>query len=104
MPMPDGTTWDYTPGSIATLGNLGYTYDDLSPAVAPVPLSDRLERLGIAAAVAREAETMTTEKTVELVGASREAMVVKGAEAHTSVQLNAGMRGKIAASLTVTAG
>ena len=35
-PMPDGTTFTYTPGEMIDLEDLGYEYDDLTPGVAPV--------------------------------------------------------------------
>ena len=38
MPMPDGNRWDYTPGDMADLAQLDYTYDDLSPAAATQPV------------------------------------------------------------------
>ena len=102
MPMPDGTKWDYTPGGMSNLLELGYTYDDLSPVGAPALVSDRLERLGIAAAVKGGVEAMTTKKMVELVGASKKAVPVKGSEIRASLQLDPAMHGKVTASLVAT--
>jgi tyrosinase len=56
MPMPDGESWDYTSGEMIDLAKLGYTYDDLSPAVAPLRTAQRLQRLGASLAVATAAE------------------------------------------------
>jgi len=44
-----------------------------------------------------------TGKNVELVGANQGSLSIQGAEAHTSVQLNAGVRRKVSASLTAAA-
>jgi tyrosinase len=69
MPMPDGNTWNYTPGDMGDLGQLGYTYDDLSPAVdAPEP-GQRLLRLGASAATtnAIEGAAVPSGNNVELV-------------------------------------
>ena len=103
MPMPDGTSWDYTPGDMVNLASLGYQYDDVSPAVPVTQPGDRLLRLGASAAAARSvkgASAVASGKRVELVGASREPVRIKNGEAGTSVQLDAGMRRKVSASLT----
>jgi len=102
MPMPDGNPWDYTPGDMADLGQLGYKYDDLSPAPAVVQPGERLLRLGASAAAAKAMEGATavaSTKNVELVGANRGSLRITGSEARTSVQLDPGMRRKVSASL-----
>jgi tyrosinase len=102
MPMPDGTAWDYIPGDMEDLGKLGYTYDDLSPAVAaPAPASRALALGASPAAAARGAE-MPRGKNVELVGANEEPLQIKGGGTRTSVQLDSGVRRKVAASLSVS--
>jgi len=106
MPMPDGQSWDYAPGDMVDLGSLGYTYDDLSPAVAPAAAGQRLLRLGASPAAVRAMPgggAVTSGKNVELVGANRESLPVKGSEARTSVELDAGVRHKVAASLVAAA-
>jgi tyrosinase len=106
MPMPDGTAWNYTPGDMQDLGKLGYTYDDLSPAVAPTPPAQRLLTLGASAAAVsamKGVEAVANGKNVELVGANRESLKIEGAEARTSVQLDAGMQRKVSASLAAAA-
>jgi tyrosinase len=102
MPMPDGNPWDYTPGDMTDLGQLAYNYDDLSPAAAPAQLSQRLLRLGASVAAAHAIEgvaAVASGKKVELVGANRDTLPIKGGEARTSVQLDTGMRRKVSASL-----
>ena len=106
MPMPDGTSWDYTPGDMSNLSQLGYTYDDLSAGVpAPQPAA-RLMRLGLSPAAALSiggAADMGGAKEVEMVGANQGALRISGGGEHrTSVQLDAGVRSKVAASLDVS--
>jgi tyrosinase len=100
LPMPGGNPWDYTPGDMTDLGKLGYTYDDLTPAV-PVPQpAERLLRLGASAAVVKKAgAAVPSGKNVELVGASPGALRIVGSESRTSVQLDPEMRRKVSASL-----
>jgi tyrosinase len=102
MPMPNGTSWDYTPSGAVDLGQLGYTYDDLAPAAAVVQLGERLERLGASSAAVSAMEgvtTMASGKNVELVGANRESLRITGREADTSVELDKGVRQKVSASI-----
>jgi tyrosinase len=106
MPMPGGKPWDYTPSEMTDLGKLGYTYDDLSPAVPAVQPFERLQRLGAPAAAARATEGATlvaSSKNVELVGASRDSVKIAGSEARASVQLDRNVRRKITASLSAAA-
>lgn len=103
MPMPDGSAWVYTPQQMTSLGQLNYTYDSLTIPAPPTNLQvQRLMRLGATAAAARvkEGTPVTTGKNVELVGASLEALPIKGSGASTFVKLDSGVRGKISASLT----
>jgi tyrosinase len=112
MPMPDGSTWSYLPGEMEDLATLDYTYDDLAPAVAAVQPQQRLLRLGAAAAAPSEGDAVATagagggsnvESNVELVGATQGPIDVTGSQVRSSVQLNSGMRRKVAASLTPAA-
>jgi tyrosinase len=102
MPMPNGTAWDYTPGDMQDLGKLGYTYDDLSPAVAAPEPASRALALGASRAAAMRGAAMAKGRNVELVGANEEPLQIKGGGARTSVQLDAGVRRKVAASLSVS--
>jgi tyrosinase len=99
MPMPDGTAWDYTPADVVDLDKLGYTYDDLSPAVAaPGPASRALALGGRRAAAMRGAAM--AKGNVELVGANEEPLQIKGSGVRSSVQLDRSVRRKVAASLS----
>jgi tyrosinase len=101
LPMPGGTTWVYTPGDMEDLAKLGYTYDDLSPAVAVPEPGQRLLRLGASAAAVNESQgaVVPSGRNVELVGANRASLQITGSEARTSVQLDPGVRRKVSASL-----
>jgi tyrosinase len=106
MPMPDGTSWNYTPSQMSDMSALGYTYDDLSPAVAPASPAQRLLILGLAATAASVrpgATPVPTAKNVELVGASQAPVPITGSEVRTSVRLDQIVRRKVAASLTLAA-
>jgi tyrosinase len=92
--------------NLEDLGDLGYEYDDLTPAVAPVPLQDRLDRLGFevpAERMAEEGVVVPEETNVELVGANDETVPVVGSESRTQVRLDAPARQKVAASLAPSA-
>ena len=103
MPMPAGVPWDYTPDDMSDLGKLGYTYDDLSPSVVAEALDARLLRLGAGAATVEAAKgvtAVTSGQNVELVGENQGPVPITGSEALTSVQLDKGVRQKVAASLS----
>jgi len=106
MPMPGGKPWDYTPADMEDMAKLGYTYDDLSPAVAPTTLTERMVSLGATAAAVNAAKgrgAVASGKHVELLGASREAVPITGTEAKAAVHLDPGVRRKVRASLTAAA-
>lgn len=98
MPMPPkGRAWNYTPGEMADLAKLDYTYDDLSaaPVVAP---AQRLAVLG--AKPAKGVAAMPRSHNVELMGASQEPLRISGKkQVRTSVQLDTATRKKVSASL-----
>jgi tyrosinase len=102
MPMPDGSSWVYTPQQMTDISQLDYEYDSLpKPAPAEPLLAQRLTRLGAMAAAAKvkQGSAVTTGKNVELVGANQEPLPIKGAGARTTVKLDAGVRRKVSASL-----
>jgi tyrosinase len=102
MPMPGGTPWDYVPGDMADLAELDYAYDDYSPPEPVAQPGQRLTRLGVTAAAvgAPSGGTAVSGKTsVELVGANREALPIGADGARTTVQLDTGVRRKMAATL-----
>ena len=102
LPMPGGVSWTYTPGQMSDLPQLNYTYDDVSPPSAMPQVVARLQRLGVqletANALARST-AMAGPKTVELLGANNESLRVIGAEAGTSVTLDAAVQRKVSNSL-----
>ena len=99
MPMPDGTTWTYTPRDVTSTTALDYEYDDLSPAAPPVSQEKRLQRLGLAAP-SGGAKAMPGPKKVELIGANDASVPLSGGETRSRVRLDPAMRRKVTASLT----
>ena len=103
MPMPAGKAWDYTPGDMASLKTLGYTYDDLS-AAAPRMLAPaaRMKRLKVSAAVtkkAAKARRAAPAQNVELVGATSAPLKLSGGETSATVPLDPPTRRKMTRSL-----
>lgn len=103
MPMPDGSTWNYTPADMTDLKKLGYGYDDVSPAVKATALADRLMALGGAAAGRGGGGAMRAGKNVELVGASTGAVPLEGRDVRATVKLDKQGRQKVSASLKMAA-
>jgi tyrosinase len=102
MPMPGGKSLTYTPGDMSDLSKLGYGYDDVSPPSATPQMVARVRRLGVPeteSVVRRTA--MAGPKTVELLGANTESVSMTGAEARTSVALDAAVKNKVTESLTL---
>ena len=103
MPLPDGKPWRYTPGEMIDLAQLGYQYDDLTPAaVAPAAMqaTQRLRGRFDARHVEEGVAAMGSSQNVELVGASRQPLRIAGREeARTSVELNGEVRRRVTESL-----
>ena len=102
MPMPDGSSWVYTPQQMSSLSQLNYTFDSLA---TPAPVADlmarRLTLLGATARAAQPVEgaTATTENNMELVGASQGALPISGSGATAAVKLDVDVRRKVSLSL-----
>ena len=110
MPMPDGSSWVYTPANVNSLSQLDYTYDDLSvsaSAQAASTLTQRLIKLGAAPSAAAAAigsgGVMETEEKAELVGAHDGALQVKSSGARATVKLDSDVRDKVSSSLAAAA-
>ncbi|HKR02727.1 MAG TPA: tyrosinase family protein [Pyrinomonadaceae bacterium] len=104
MPMPDGSSWVYTPDDVKSLSQLDYDYDDLTVAVSPQPptqLAQRLIKLGAAPAAVNKAPggSMDSEEDVELVGAHDGALRVTSAGARATVRLDSDVKEKVSTSL-----
>jgi tyrosinase len=100
MPLP-GNTYNYYPGQLADDSALDYTYDDLSPQVAPQPRQRRLQLFGASPELvkAQGAQPVPTGKNVELLGASPAPLKISGAgEVKTAVSLDTGVRQKVTQS------
>jgi tyrosinase len=104
MPMPDGSSWVYTPTDVNSLDQLDYTYDDLTVTVSAQPtvrLAQRLTKLGAAPAAGNIAPgvNMASEDNAELVGANDGALQIKSSGARATVKLDSGVRKNVSASL-----
>jgi tyrosinase len=100
MPMA-GKSWHYTPGDVANLSQLDYTYDNLPAPPTVNLLAKRLTRLGAVAAASKvtEGAPVISGKNVELVGANQQPLPIKGSGVSTTVRLDPGVQRKVTASL-----
>ncbi|MEX2284403.1 MAG: tyrosinase family protein [Gemmatimonadota bacterium] len=109
MPMPDGSSWVYTPADVNELGQLDYTYDDVSTGLLPIQpsqkVAQRLVRLGATPTNARKAaeQLMDGEKKAELVGANQGALRIPSSGTGARVRLDSAVRAKVANSLVEAA-
>jgi tyrosinase len=103
MPMPDGSSWVYTPADVNSLDQLNYTYEDLTVTVSAQPadqLSQRLRRLGAApAADIAPGVNMISGANAELVGAHDGALQIKSSGARATVKLDSTVGKNVSASL-----
>jgi len=100
MPMPDGSTWTYTPTDMGGLAHLDYSYDDVSPPKNIIPSTHRLEVLGAkpAEALAMLEKVTAMPPKVELLGASDPGIRVSGAKVEARVALKPEVRDKVSRS------
>lgn len=104
MPWPGGQPWYYTPGQVANLSALDYSYQELSAQPAPVSpaLAKRLAMLGAPAAAEKATDAPATRalpKQTELLGASAGSLRLGKRGLQASVKLDTGVRRKALASL-----
>jgi tyrosinase len=97
MPMPDGTTWQYTPADVVHLSALKYRYDDLSPKGAAVGPADVPAPQPAATTSEAGGDAVPARPNVELVGATDEAVTVRDT-ATSRLRLDAGMRRRVTAA------
>jgi tyrosinase len=104
MPMPDGSSWVYTPNDVNSLSQLNYAYDDLTTGLPSQPsniLTRRLMRLGAVptAATITPGANMHSGDNVELVGAHDGALRITSSGARATVRLDSDVRERVSASL-----
>ena len=104
MPMPDGSSWVYTPADVNSLSQLDYVYDDLTTGLATAltnTLAQRLMNLGVASAAAGTAkgENMDAGDNAELLGTHDGALQIKSSGARAAVKLDPDIRGRVSDSL-----
>jgi tyrosinase len=108
LPMPDGSSWTYTPGQMSDLSQLGYNYDDVSPPSGTPQLVARLQRLGTspqaANTLAARSIAMAGSQNVELLGANTQSLRVTGSDVKTSLTLDAAVKAKVSNSLVAAQG
>ncbi len=105
MPLPGSTGWRYTPKDVDSLGKMNYTYENLNQTPPVNLLSQRLNRLGMAAPVleAFAVAKPAVRSTVELVGANATALTIRGLGASTVVELDTEVRQKVSNSFAMAA-
>ena len=103
MPMPDGSSWVYTPAEVNSLSQMDYTYDELPVAdralLAGAVLTRRLRRLRAAPAVIAQGGSMDSQDDSELLGAHDQSLPIKSSGARATVRLDTGVRRKVSESL-----
>ncbi len=119
-PWPDGSEWTYTPGDMVDIVGLGYQYDDLAPGMTPPPpppipvpaevgpVEVGAAQGGLAEAAMASDETrgaaMPDETDVEMMGASRKGLTLRGTGATSKVALDPEMRRKSLRRMAAFAG
>jgi tyrosinase len=100
MPMPDGSTWTYTPQELLDMAPLNYGYDDLSPTgTGPAPPTLPVAPSAKAAAPVPLGEAaIVSGPNVEMLGASAGPVVVRSPTT-SQVRLDPTMRQKTATLL-----
>jgi tyrosinase len=102
MPMPDGSTWTYTPEEVVQLTALDYRYDDLTPKGSAAATAAQAAQRPAAAAAEPGGDAVPARPDVELVGANDEAVTVRG-PATSRVRLDAGSRRRVSGTFTADA-
>jgi tyrosinase len=100
MPMPDGSTWTYTPQELLDLAPLNYAYDDLSPTGTGQipPTSPALLPARASVSIPQGGTAMVSGPDVEMLGASPGAIIVRSPTT-SQVRLDQEMRQKTATML-----
>lgn len=94
-PMPDGSTFVYTPREMMNTNDLGYEYDTLEPALGPAPPAPPAPPGG----PMEEGVPMPDEANIEVVGANDESVPVGDSESRTRVRLDPSARRKVTDNL-----
>lgn len=100
MPMPDGSSWNFTPQDVDDMSKVDYDYEDLTtiPAV-PNTLAIRLNKLGAGSPELLTEKIMAQGKNSELIGANDGSLKLDGAGLNTTVKLDRSLRKNITEKL-----
>lgn len=102
MPMPDGSSWVYTPADVNSLSQLNYTYDDLVAGITPKlvnVLNQRLNKLGVESIDTSKNDIMDFGTNSELVGTNDGQLQLEGAGLKTTVKFDNSALKKVSMSL-----
>ncbi|REE00126.1 tyrosinase family protein [Marinoscillum furvescens] len=98
MPMPDGSTWNFTPEDVSDLSKLNYTYEDLSTLKSVTlekAVARRLQKLGVSPTDSLTAQNMALGKNAELIGAHDKPLSLGGSGLQTTVKLDSSAKKKV---------
>ncbi|MCC5936057.1 MAG: tyrosinase family protein [Lunatimonas sp.] len=101
MPMPNGTTWNYSPADVNSLSSLDYEYDDLFSGISTVTVNALTKRMNILGVQPTDASTDTTMELItnsELVGANDKTLTLDGAGLQTTIRFDSGAWKKVSKS------
>ena len=90
MPMPDGSTFAYTPADVDNLSQLNYNYGDIDAVTAPPgnALALRLNKLGVQSIDISKELSLDFGTKTELVGANEKPLALGKSGVKTSVKLD----------------
>ena len=101
MPKPDGTAWQYTPAMVNTIGQLNYSYDDMT-VIRPLIFTQnalRLRNLGKSIESTKPIIQMEKDETPELIGASAAAIPLGSFGGNAAIKLDSAGLKKVQTSL-----
>lgn len=102
MPMPNGTSWVYTPADVNSLSQLDYTYEDFTTAATLTQinaLSQRLSKLGVQSTDIKPDVNMDLGTQSELIGANEGQLQLGSTGVRTMVKLDTSGKEKVSRSL-----
>lgn len=102
MPMPDGSSWVYTPDDVNSLSQLNYTYSDLAAGITFSQinvLTQRLSKLGAESIDVKSDANMDLGTQSELIGANDGQLLLGASGVRTTIKLDNSGKEKVSRSL-----